>query len=130
MLFGLFPLIHVGLGMAMLNGSMGFEELESGSPPDMIGWVFIGVASFIILIMQCNGICLICSGRSLAQQKRYMFSMIMACFLCLSFPFGTALGVFTLIVLNRESVKQGYEARKGGNASLTASFPPPPPPLS
>jgi len=36
---------------------------------------------------------------------RYWFAFVMACIECLFIPFGTILGVFTIIVLSRESVK-------------------------
>jgi hypothetical protein len=37
-----------------------------------------------------------------------MFSLVVTGITCLSFPFGTALGVFTIIVLTRGSVRQLY----------------------
>jgi hypothetical protein len=37
-----------------------------------------------------------------------LFSLIVAGFMCMFFPFGTALGVFTFIVLTRESVRRLY----------------------
>jgi hypothetical protein len=36
--------------------------------------------------------------------------MVIAGINCLSFPFGTALGIFTLIVLSRESVQALYKS--------------------
>ena len=53
--------------------------------------------------------CLIVSGRSLGQRKRYTFCLVLAGFSCFLFPFGTALGIFTLIVLSRSSVKALYD---------------------
>jgi len=38
-----------------------------------------------------------------------MFSFIFAAILCGLFPFGTVLGVFTIIVLSKDSVKKIYE---------------------
>jgi hypothetical protein len=42
--------------------------------------------------------------------------MVIAIITCLSVPLGTALGVFTLIVLARPSVKQLFERRTAGPA--------------
>ena len=44
-------------------------------------------------------------GRALARRTRYWFVFVIACIECLFMPFGTILGVFTLIVLSRESIK-------------------------
>jgi hypothetical protein len=37
-----------------------------------------------------------------------MLSFVAACLTCVNVPLGTALGVFTIIVLNRASVKAMY----------------------
>jgi len=39
-----------------------------------------------------------------------MFSLIIAGINCVQFPFGTVLGVFTFVVLLRDSVRELYEA--------------------
>ena len=48
------------------------------------------------------------SGHCLAHRKNYGFSFVMACVECIFLPFGTVLGVFTLMVMSRESVKALY----------------------
>ncbi|MEO1377496.1 MAG: hypothetical protein AAFW70_25095, partial [Cyanobacteria bacterium J06635_10] len=61
-----------------------------------------------IIFQGAIAIATILSGRFLKLHKRYWFSFVTACFLCLFTPFGTILGVFTLIVLCRQSVKDLY----------------------
>lgn len=51
---------------------------------------------------------IILSGRFLQQRKHYWFSFVLACIACAFMPFGTVLGVFTIIVLSRDSVKAFY----------------------
>ena len=46
------------------------------------------------------------AGRRLAQRRSYMFCMVMAGVACMLTPVGTVLGVFTIIVLNRPSVRR------------------------
>ena len=46
------------------------------------------------------------AGRFLAQRRHHTFCVTMAAVQCLFMPFGTILGVFTIVVLNRPSVKQ------------------------
>jgi hypothetical protein len=50
-------------------------------------------------------ICILIAGRCLSRRKRYSFALVMACIECLFIPFGTILGVFTIIALSRQSVK-------------------------
>jgi len=45
------------------------------------------------------------AGRYLSRNKHYTFALVMACIECLFIPFGTILGVFTIIALSRESVR-------------------------
>jgi len=51
-------------------------------------------------------VCLALAGRFLAQRRRYYYCLVMAGIACMFMPFGTVLGVFTIIVLLRESVKE------------------------
>jgi len=57
-----------------------------------------------------EAICILITGRSLSRRKCYSFALVMACVECLFIPFGTILGVFTIIVLLRESVKALFAA--------------------
>jgi hypothetical protein len=50
------------------------------------------------------------AGRFLARRKHHLFCLVVAGVECLFFPFGTVLGVFTIIVLMRPSVQQAFEA--------------------
>ena len=83
-------------------------------PPAAIGLVFVIFASIFILFAWTFAALLAFAGRSLSQRKRYTFCLVMACVACLNMPFGTVLGIFTIIVLMRPSVK----------ALFTASTPP------
>jgi hypothetical protein len=50
-------------------------------------------------------ICILIAGRSLALRKRYSFALVIAGIECLFVPFGTILGVFTIVALSRESIR-------------------------
>jgi hypothetical protein len=54
------------------------------------------------------------TARLLQRRHGYRFIFAVACLECFGFPFGTVLGVFTLVVLLRPSVKQLF----GGNVKL------------
>ena len=78
--------------------------------PPAFGYFAIGAGSVMILLGWTTGALLIYSGRCLARRRQRMFSMIVAGISCLQFPFGTALGIFTLIVLQRPTVQALYAA--------------------
>jgi hypothetical protein len=58
----------------------------------------------------CSGACFVIAGRSLPLRKRYSFALAIACIECPFIPFGTILGVFTIVARSRESVKALFEA--------------------
>src|SRR6266404_3034516 len=72
-------------------------------------YVVAGLAAlfsfFPLLYTTVGAICILIAGRSLAKRTRYWFALVVACIECLFVPFGTILGVFTIVVLSRESVK-------------------------
>ncbi len=76
------------------------------APPAVFGGVFFFIGVFIAVLAAAFSALTILAGRSLARRKHYVLCMIMACLSCLSVPLGTALGIFTIIVLMRPSVKQ------------------------
>lgn len=70
----------------------------------IIFYVVMGV--FLVALCVCNAL----SGHYIRKRKNRLFSFIIAGLNCMQFPLGTALGVFTFIVLTRESVKMVYSA--------------------
>ncbi|WP_425616366.1 hypothetical protein NA78x_000012 [Anatilimnocola sp. NA78] len=104
---GCFPVIHLTVGLAMLGGASGFP----GEPEGRVAFGFIGgfftiVAALMIVLLWTQAFLLYCTARNLAERRSHLFCMVVACITCLSVPVGTALGVFTIIVLQRDSVKQ------------------------
>jgi hypothetical protein len=112
-LFSLFPLIHVALGIGMITGALPMHDANGDSSAEdarLAGWIFIGIGSVIILCGVTLGAFIAYAGRCLAQQRRHTLCMVVAALSCLCMPLGTVLGVFTLIVLLRPSVKAAFDA--------------------
>jgi len=107
-LFSCLPFMHVLMGLAVVSGKF-FENAEGSTPPDAIfGWFFVVMGSVFILFGWAISICIIIAGRKLKQRRSRMFCMVVAGIECMFMPFGTVLGVFTLIALNKDSIKQTY----------------------
>ena len=60
---------------------------------------------------------MIVAGRKLHTQRSHTYCFVVACFECLWMPFGTALGVFTLIVLSKPTVKELFALNADENAA-------------
>ena len=70
-----------------------------------LGWIFIAVGAVFFVAGVTMAICILIAGRCLSRRKGYSFALVIACIECLFVPFGTILGVFTIVALSRESVK-------------------------
>jgi hypothetical protein len=109
-LFSFFPLIYTGLGIIFIFAARhGTAKPGEELPPEFLGWIFAALGSLLFVIGIVLAICILIAGRSLALRRRYLFALVIACIECLFFPFGTILGVFTIVALSRESVKTLFE---------------------
>jgi hypothetical protein len=62
----------------------------------LMGWVF----AFLVFL----------AGRKLASHRSRTFCIVIAALCCILVPLGTLLGVFTLVVLSRQSVQALFDA--------------------
>jgi hypothetical protein len=108
--FSCFFIIHVVLGLFFILAPHLFGQGKE-QPPAFLGWVFFFLGSFFILLGWTFAALTLIAGRCIARRTHYTFCFIWACVECLSIPFGTALGVCTILVLNRVSVKELFNQR-------------------
>jgi len=106
-LIACFPIIHLVIGISMLTGSFFPRASDAGEafPFTLFGLFFTIIPAAIILFGWAFAICLAVAGHFLSKKQRYMFCLVMACVSCIFMPFGTVLGVFTILVLMRPPVK-------------------------
>ena len=112
-LFSFFPLLYTTIGAIFIFAARhGTAKPGEDLPPEFLGWIFAVLGALLFLIGIAMTICILIAGRSLALRKRYSFAFVMACIECLFIPFGTILGVFTIVVLSRESVRGLFAATR------------------
>ncbi|MEN3943959.1 hypothetical protein WJU23_21835 [Prosthecobacter sp. SYSU 5D2] len=83
------------------------KEQPPFDPAEFFGfiqWFYLAMG----LIMVAGGVLTVISSRCIQRRVSRTFSIVVAALNCLQFPLGTLLGVFTLIVLSRDSVAQLY----------------------
>ena len=105
-LFALFPIIHLIIGLFVLLGSLNGDEDPEAR---IVGIMFVAFSSVWIMIGLTFSALVALSGRFLVKRRHYTFCLVMGAVVCTFMPFGTVLGVFTIIVLIRESVKDLFE---------------------
>ena len=111
-----FPIFHLGIGLVMVFSPDSFDHRRQGDAEMLrvMGAIFAAVAGAMILLGWSFAVCVVLAGRNLARRRRYTFCLVMAGLLCMFMPFGTVLGVFTILVLMRPSVKGLFEGQAAG----------------
>ena len=110
-LFSCMFLMHVGMGIAILVAPDSvFKDGHGKGPPPAFGWMALCIGSAAVLFGWTLAVLMFVAGRSIKRRKRHTFCLVVAGLSCLFMPFGTILGVFSLIVLNRPSVKLLFQA--------------------
>ncbi len=84
------------------------EQAEALAMFEMMGTIFFVVGLIISAVSLTLAIILFLAGRKLGKQQNHGFCTVAAGISCILFPFGTALGVVTLITLNKPEVKMRF----------------------
>ncbi len=106
----LIPLVWVLVASAWwpaASSEFGGEDITVSMIP-----AFFAVSGAVIIAWTWAG-CLIVAGRNLLAHRHHTFCLVVAAIACLSVPLGTALGVTTLVLLNRDEMRALFEAPAG-----------------
>ena len=103
-MFSFFPLLYVGMGTLMLCGR--FDQAHPDQMSRPFGWIMIFIGAFFFLAGLAFVVCLVLAGRNLTRRRHYTFCLVAAALACMFMPFGTILGAFTIVVLQKDSVRQ------------------------
>ncbi|HEY9253596.1 MAG TPA: hypothetical protein VIP30_03580 [Stenotrophomonas sp.] len=104
-LFALIPSLHLALGIAVVSGAIPAEDPDAR----WVGWFFIVFAAVFILCGLGLAAAMAFAGRNLQRHRGHTYCLVVAGLSCMVMPFGTVLGVFTLIVLLRPGVRALFE---------------------
>ena len=116
-LISFFPAIHLTVGILTVSGA--FDEPKEQLPLEIMGRLFIASASLLILGGLTFSVCLFPAGRYLHKRRHYTYCLVMAALECMFMPFGTILGVFTLLVSVKSGVKELFaDASAAGPAGI------------
>lgn len=100
--------LHYLMMHAIFASPEAWRGQRGGPPPEVFMRVFVWFYLFGGAALLAGLVVNVLSGAFLAQRRNRVFSLVIAGLNCLQIPFGTALGVFTIIVLSRDSVRELY----------------------
>jgi fatty acid desaturase len=114
--FSVFGLFYILMGIVF---GVAFSHLPAAAgkageqPPAFFGWFFAVIGFVIFLLAIGMALARFWTARCIKQRKSRTFCMVIAALGCLEFPYGTALSVFSFIVLGRESVAKRFTPQPG-----------------
>ena len=106
-----FLAMHYFFFHAFLDNPDLWKNQKGAVPPPkelfaLLGWFYVVFGAWLAASCLIN----VLSGVFLGRRKYRAFSLIVAVIDCIHIPLGTVLGVFTIVVLLRPSVREVYEA--------------------
>ena len=106
-----FSSLYFVMFQAFLSNPEMWAQSQQGPPPAAMMAVFRWFISIFVIWFLIGAIGNLLSGLYLRARRHRTYSIAIAAINCLHIPIGTALGVFTLIVLTRGSVQKLYQER-------------------
>jgi hypothetical protein len=83
-------------------------------PPSGVGWFFGAMGAAVTLAAVTFAALHFMCARWLGARRNRSFCFVVACLSCILFPFGTILGIFTILVLQRGSVQALFDRSTPG----------------
>ena len=117
----LFLLGHYALMHAVFTNPKFFENQKSGPPPAQLFAIFKWFYLVMGIWFVTSGVLNVISGLCLRARKHRTLSLVVAGINCLHIPLGTVLGVFTIVVLMRDSVREFLAEGHRGPCGLPPS---------
>lgn len=118
----LFLVAHYAMFHTFMANPKIWENQKQSPPPAeffaMFKWFYVIFAAWFV----ASGILSLLSGLFIRVKKHRAFSTFVAGINCLHIPLGTVLGVFTIIVLTRDSVGKIYEESRSMESELKAKI--------
>jgi hypothetical protein len=112
--FSLFGLMYMVMGIfvgAVVSHAKAAGTSTTQGPPAFMGW-FMGAMGFgIFLFTVALAAAKLRTAFCIKRRRSRTFCMVVAGIGCLGIPYGTILGVFSFIVLGRDSVARTFDSR-------------------
>jgi len=106
----LFLIAHYAMFHFFFSNPKMWENQKQSPPPAELFAVFKWFYLVFAIWFVGSGVLNLLSGLFIRARKHRTFSLVVSGINCLHVPLGTVLGVFTIIVLIRDSVRELYEA--------------------
>jgi len=112
-LFGLFPLLYVAMGLALIFGSFPSSGRPNEPGLPFVGAILVLFGSAVSLFFGIGAGLKFAAARAIGARRSRTLCFVAGAVSCMSMPWGTVLGVLTFIVLGRTSVREKFKPGAG-----------------
>ena len=108
-----FVFVHFAFMNTVFNNPELWKEAKNPPPAglfDAFRWFYVLFGGWYATSLVLNFL----AGLYLRAQKHRVFCFVVGAFNCVHIPLGTVLGIFTIIILARDSVRLSFEAKTHG----------------
>jgi hypothetical protein len=106
-LFSCFALFYLLIGIVFVATPP--PSWSGQPPPPALGWTFIILSCAVMVLGWTWAAALMVAGWFLGRCRHYLYCLVLGCSTLLFQPLGTVLGIFTIILLIRPTVKRLFE---------------------
>ena len=110
-LFSCIFIVHLVMGVAVLSGAI-------KGPPGFVAVIFVIFSLVAILGGWTLAVLMLLAGQRLKRRVSRTFCLVVGALECTLMPFGTVLGIFTIIILMRDSVKKLFAAKDFAQSTI------------
>ncbi len=115
LLIGCAGMLYLVFGVSMVFLSDDLLAADPNAPPpgviQLIGGVVAVIGVLVALLQVVSAVLLATTARFLSMRRYRTFCLVVAGLTCLSVPLGTALGVYTFVILTRPDIIERFGGR-------------------
>lgn len=109
-IIGFYSLLVLGyagfLSFFLTAASNEAERRGQGGLPPGFASILTAVIGVLLVLLIAYAVCMFLTGYWVARYRNRIFIYVMAALTCLGIPYGTVLGVFTFIAMQRPTARQ------------------------
>ena len=105
-------IVYFILGTAFTSDVFPVSNADDQAVFQVIGGVFFIISIISVIILIATAVMKIMCGVFIQKKKNRIFCIVIAALECFNIPFGTALGVFTIVELEKPEAKEMFEHNK------------------
>lgn len=102
---GCLPLLYVFMGTFVVAAGVATNRVE-GAVPMLMGGGMMMFGLVLFVVFEAIAVGQLLNAWYLQTHRHHTYCMVVAVINCLSFPLGTVLGIFTILVLVRPKVRK------------------------